>query len=59
MSQVSQAYSIWNYYKIHKNDCIIAINDVPTDVPVNQTVNEVQIVQPSTLSYNINVYILY
>lgn len=27
---VSQAYSIWNYYKIHKNDCIIAINDVPT-----------------------------
>lgn len=30
MSQVSQAYSIWNYYKIHKNDCIIAINDVPT-----------------------------
>lgn len=28
-------------------------------VPVNQTVNEAQIVQPSTLSYNINVYILY
>lgn len=26
-------------------------------VPVNQTVNEAQIVQPSTLSYNINVYI--